>query len=111
MKQSAVKTLGVAALGVAIAAVGAGTADAAAGPNAGKTLDGVTKTLPTKNVEKALPGAGQALSKGRPAVLAGTTAARPVADQALRQGPTSPVSGLLGGLPVAGGLAKGLPLV
>ncbi|MCH5677538.1 ATP-binding protein [Streptomyces gilvus] len=91
MKQSAAKTLGVAALGAAFAAVGAGAANAApALPDTSGALDTVTRTLPTENVSKALPGAGEAVA---------------------------PVAGLLGGLPVGQtglpthGLAmNGLPL-
>ena len=49
MKQSAAKTLGVAALGAAFAAAGAGVANAApALPDPTQALDGVTKTLPTR---------------------------------------------------------------
>ena len=47
MKQSAAKTLGVAALGAAFAAAGAGAANAApAVPDSSQALDTVTKTLP-----------------------------------------------------------------
>ncbi|EYT84341.1 hypothetical protein CF54_02110, partial [Streptomyces sp. Tu 6176] len=57
MKQSAVKTLGVAALGAAFAAAGAGAANAApAAPDVGQALGTVSKALPTENVTKALPG-------------------------------------------------------
>lgn len=52
MKQSAARTLGVAALGAAFAAAAAGTASAAALP-----LDAATSALPTS----ALPIAGSAL--------------------------------------------------
>ncbi|MGV9571793.1 ATP-binding protein, partial [Streptomyces nigra] len=45
MKQSAAKSLGVAALGAAFAATGAGAANAApAVPDAGAALDTVTRT-------------------------------------------------------------------
>ncbi|MDT0610341.1 ATP-binding protein [Streptomyces lancefieldiae] len=78
MKQSAVKTLGVAALGAAFAAAGAGAATAAtAVPDAAPVLDTVTRTLPAENGSKTLPVAGNALEKG----------------------PAEPVTGLLGGLP------------
>ncbi|MFF3329216.1 ATP-binding protein [Streptomyces sp. NPDC002888] len=112
MKQSAAKTLGVAALGAAFVAAGAGAASAApAVPDAGQALDGVTKTLPTETASKALPGAGEALTKGQTALGTGTAAAQP----ALADGPTKPVAGLLGGLPVlqglpAHGLVNGIPL-
>lgn len=56
MKQSAVKTLGVAALGAAFAAAGAGAASAApALPDAGSALDTVTSTLPAEQVAQVLP--------------------------------------------------------
>ncbi|MEU6553923.1 ATP-binding protein [Streptomyces sp. NPDC046915] len=107
MKQSAAKTLGVAAVGVAIAAVGAGTANAAPSvPNTAQALDQVSKTVPAETVDKALPGTGSTIAQTRPAAVAGAAAAQPAAEQAMRQGPTSPVGKLLGGLP----LLKGLPL-
>ncbi|MEV6514006.1 hypothetical protein AB0M61_48915, partial [Streptomyces sp. NPDC051642] len=60
MKQSAAKTLGVAALGAAFAAVAAGSASAAVAapalPDATQALGTVTHTLPAENVAKALPG-------------------------------------------------------
>lgn len=56
MKQSAVKTLGVAALGAAFAAAGAGAASAApALPDAGSALNTVTGTLPAEKVAQVLP--------------------------------------------------------
>src|SRR5690348_1396538 len=58
MKQSAAKTLGVAALGAAFAATGAGAANAApAVPDATGMLGSVTSALPAQNVSQALPGA------------------------------------------------------
>jgi hypothetical protein len=111
MKQSAAKTLGVAALGAAFAAVGAGAANAApAAPDAGQALDTVTRTLPAENVSKALPGAGEALTQAQPALAAGMSAAQPVAEQMLAEGPTKPVAGLLGGLPLKGLPTHGLPV-
>lgn len=111
MKQSAAKTLGVAALGAAFAAVGAGAANAApAVPDATQALDGVTRTLPAENVTKALPGGGDALSQAQPALAAGLTAVQPVAEQLLAGGPTAPVAGLLGGLPLQGLPTHGLPV-
>jgi hypothetical protein len=104
MKQSAAKTLGVAALGAAFAAVGAGAANAApAVPDAAQAthaLDSVTKTLPAGNVSKALPGATEALTQGQGAVGAATAAAQPAVQNVLAKGPTAPVAGLLGGLPL-----------
>ncbi|MEU6063200.1 MULTISPECIES: ATP-binding protein [Streptomyces] len=111
MKQSAAKTLGVAALGAAFAAVGAGAANAApAVPDATQALDGVTKTLPAENVGKALPGAGEALTQGQAVVGTGLAAAQPAAEKVLAQGPTAPVKGLLGGLPLQGLPTHGLPV-
>jgi hypothetical protein len=111
MKQSAAKTLGVAALGAAFAAVGAGAADAApAVPDATQALDGITRTLPTDTVAKALPGAGEALTQGQAAVGAGLAAAQPAAQKVLAEGPTAPAAGLLGGLPVQGLPTHGLPV-
>ncbi|MDT9699973.1 ATP-binding protein [Streptomyces sp. P17] len=118
MKQSAAKTIGVAALGAAFAAAGAGAANAApALPDAGSALDTVTRTLPAENVSKALPGAGEALGQGQTAVGTSMTAAQPLAEKLLADGPTKPVAGLLGGLPVgkvlpggSGTGVNGLPL-
>ncbi|MFF5144647.1 ATP-binding protein [Streptomyces sp. NPDC013157] len=111
MKQSAAKTLGVAALGAAFAAVGAGAANAApAVPDSSQALDTVTKTLPAENVSKALPGAGEAVAQGQSALGAGLNAVQPAAKQVLAGGPTKPVAGLLGGLPVRGLPTHGLPV-
>ncbi|MBK3636550.1 ATP-binding protein [Streptomyces sp. MBT97] len=111
MKQSAAKTLGVAALGAAFAAVGAGAANAApVVPDTAQALDGITKTLPAENVAKALPGAGEALAQAQPALGAGLTAVQPVAGKLLAGGPTAPVAGLLGGLPLKGLPTHGLPV-
>lgn len=91
MKQSAVKTLGAAALGAAFAAVGAGAADAApAVPDTSQTLGTVTR---------ALPGAGHTLAQGQSTVGAGMAAARPAVANPAGQ-PGAPVGGLLGGLPL-----------
>ncbi|MER6077461.1 ATP-binding protein [Streptomyces sp. NPDC001833] len=111
MKQSAAKTLGVAALGAAFAAAGAGAANAApAVPDSSQALDTVTKTLPAENVSKALPGAGQAVAQGQRALGAGVAGVQPAAKQVLAAGPTKPVAGLLGGLPVQGLPTHGLPV-
>ncbi|MBC2900887.1 ATP-binding protein [Streptomyces cupreus] len=118
MKQSAAKTLGVAALGAAFAAAGAGAANAApAVPDAGSALDTVTRTLPAENASTALPGAGEALAHGQTAVGPSVAAAQPLAHKLLADGPAKPVAGLLGGLPVGkvlpggGGTGlNGLPL-
>ncbi|GAA4805597.1 ATP-binding protein [Streptomyces ziwulingensis] len=117
MKQSAAKTLGVAALGAAFAAAGAGAATAAPGvPDAAQTLGGLTRTLPTETVTQALPGgAAHVLGQGQRAAGTGLTAAQPVVEQLvaeqLANGPTGPLGGLLGGLPVQGGLPlNGVPV-
>ncbi|MFI6338523.1 ATP-binding protein [Streptomyces sp. NPDC050535] len=111
MKQSAAKTLGVAALGAAFAAAGAGAANAApAVPDLSSALDTVTSTLPAENVAKALPGAGEALTQGQGALGAGVAAAGPAAARVLADGPTAPVAGLLGGLPLQGLPTHGLPV-
>ncbi|MFJ8858181.1 hypothetical protein ACIRD8_07055 [Streptomyces sp. NPDC102451] len=96
MKQSAVRTLGVAALGAAFAAAGAGSASAVALPvdaaaaalPAGVALDSVSDALPV--VEQATGG---------------------LFDQQKQRGGselTAPGTNLLGGLP-AGGLTGALP--
>ncbi|MFI6441161.1 ATP-binding protein [Streptomyces sp. NPDC050759] len=117
MKQSAAKTLGVAALGAAFAATGAGAANAApAVPDATQALGPVSKGLPTENVTKALPGGDEALTQAQPALAAGLATAQPAIAKVLAEGPAAPVSGLLGGLPVgkllpAGGSSlDGLPI-
>jgi hypothetical protein len=108
MKQSAAKTLGVAALGAAFAATGAGAANAApAVPDATGTLDSVTSALPAQSVSQALPGAGAAVAQGKPTLERGLSSVQPSARRALADGPSAPVTGLLGGLPVAPG---GLPV-
>ncbi|MEU8673780.1 hypothetical protein [Streptomyces sp. NPDC048560] len=98
MKQSAVRTLGVAALGAAFAVAAAGSASAApalpvdaatAAVPAGTALDAVSQAVPT--VQDA---AGQLL-KGQESVGGDVGA---------------PVTGLLGGLPTKGLSANGLPL-
>src|SRR5262249_20346619 len=107
----AAKTLGVAALGAAFAAVGAGAADAApAVPDATQALDTVASTLPAGNVSQALPGAGEALAQGQGAAASGVAAAQPVVQKVLAGGPTAPVAGLLGGLPLQGLPTHGVPV-
>ncbi|MGW8885043.1 hypothetical protein [Streptomyces sp. NPDC055749] len=100
MKQSAARTLGVAALGAAFAAAAAGSASAAtalpvdsataAGATGAATaLDAVSHTLPT--VQDA---AGDLLN----------------GQESIGGDVTAPVTGLLGGLPTKGVSANGLPL-
>ncbi|MFI2202267.1 ATP-binding protein [Streptomyces sp. NPDC020192] len=101
MKQSAAKTLGVAALGAAFAAAGAGAANAApALPDAGQATQALS------SVTQVLPGTTEALTQGQGAVGTATAAATPAVRGALAKGPTAPVAGLLGGLPTGN---TGLP--
>ncbi|MEV7421145.1 MULTISPECIES: ATP-binding protein [unclassified Streptomyces] len=109
MKQSAVKTIGAAALGAAFAATAAGSASAApALPDTGAALDTlgvVTQTLPLETVAEKLPApTSEVVTTGR-SVLNGVQKTT----QAAQKGGAAkadPVSGLLGGLPI-NGLAKG----
>ncbi|MGW1050033.1 ATP-binding protein [Streptomyces sp. NPDC002521] len=119
MKHSAVRTLGVAALGAAFAALGAGAAGAAtAVPDATPpALDTVTQTLPGENVATAQPGTagaltrGQdALSRGQDALGAGVAATRPAVENALQGGPTAPLHSRIGGLQAPSLPAQGLPM-
>ncbi|ANJ09177.1 ATP-binding protein [Streptomyces parvulus] len=115
MKQSAAKTLGVAALGAAFAAAGAGAATAAPElPDTAQTVDSVARTLPAETVSQVAPGAGNVLEQGRRIAGTGLTAAQPVAEQVLAEqlseGPTEPVAKLLGGVPVQGLPTQGLPV-
>lgn len=100
MKQSAVKTLGVAALGAAFAATAAGSAAAAPSvPDAGAALGLVTHTLPLDEVTDQLPsGTEGALTAGRSS-LGTIQQSVPMALTAVQ---ASPAAGLLGGLPIQG---------
>ncbi|GGV02986.1 ATP-binding protein [Streptomyces spectabilis] len=83
MKQSAVKTLGVAALGAAFAAVGAGAANAAPAtvPDPSTALETVTTTLPLDRAASTLPaGAPESLAAGQGALTTGLTAAQPAVE-------------------------------
>ncbi|MDH6522806.1 hypothetical protein M2163_000687 [Streptomyces sp. SAI-135] len=87
----------VAALGAAFAAAGAGAANAApAVPDATQALGSVSQGLPTENVTKAMPGAGEALAQSQPAVGTGLFAAQPAVERVLADGPSS--SGAWSGL-------------
>ncbi|MFC4606680.1 ATP-binding protein [Streptomyces maoxianensis] len=115
MKQSAAKTLGVAALGAAFAAAAAGTASAApaALPDSAASLDTVTSILPVQDAVTKLPAAPLSLAGGQQALIGNaTTLPAAVQDAATKGLPSvdqaAPVAGLLGGLPV-GGAAGGLP--
>jgi hypothetical protein len=111
MKQSAAKTLGVAALGAAFAVAGAGAANAATvAPDVTPALDTVSHTLPANGVAKTLPRAGEVLGQGQGAVGRTLEAAEPAAQRALPGGQdgTESLGGLLGGLPVQGLTTQGL---
>ncbi|MBT2441326.1 hypothetical protein J7E93_14635 [Streptomyces sp. ISL-36] len=111
MKQSAAKTLGVAALGAAFAAAAAGTASAA--PIAPATPDAlglVTQTLPLGDgLTELPPGAAESLGAGQSGLGMGVdqvgervqslpldSATAPLG------GPLGQATGLLGGLPLGG---------
>ncbi|MDH2391870.1 ATP-binding protein [Streptomyces sp. HNM0663] len=115
MKQSAAKTLGVAALGAAFAAAAAGAAAAepAALPDSATSLDTVTKMLPVGEVAPVQEVASK-LPAGANESLAGSAMNLPATAEAAatRTLPTDhahdPVSSLLG--PVSQG-AGGVPLL
>ncbi|MFD6987408.1 ATP-binding protein [Streptomyces sp. NPDC059943] len=103
MKQTAAKTLGVAALGAAFAATAAGSASAApAAPDAGGALDSVTKNLPTEGLTKGLPnGTSEGLTAAQDSLGSGVGTVRQVTPTALSAvTAANPLTGLLGGLPV-----------
>ncbi|MDI3423569.1 ATP-binding protein [Streptomyces luteolus] len=106
MKHSAAKTLGVAALGAAFAAAGAGSASAVVPglTDAAGTVGNVASALPVGEVAKNLP-AGESLAQGQQALAGGLSAAQ--TPDAAASGEGDPVSGLLGGLPVGKGLPVG----
>ncbi|MEU5000952.1 ATP-binding protein [Streptomyces sp. NPDC021622] len=128
MKQSAAKTLGVAALGAAFAAAGAGAADAAPSvPNATAALGSATSTLPVGEAATTLPAGGpEALAAGQNALGTAMQATAPTMNQLANgpklpnsevqpqaealSAPANPPSGLLGGLPLAGPQTSGLPV-
>jgi hypothetical protein len=112
MKQSAAKTLGVAALGAAFAAAGAGAANAAPSlaDTTGTVLDTANRTLPAENLDQAMPGTSEAPAQGQTALEPDLRAAQPAAEQLLAEGPTGPAAHLLGGLPVQGLPTHGLPV-
>ncbi|MWA13183.1 ATP-binding protein [Streptomyces sp. BA2] len=123
MKQSAAKTLGVAALGAAFAAAGAGAANAApALPDATGALGSATTMLPMEQVGEKLPAGGpEAIAAGQNVLGSTLQASAPTvdklgesmkdADDRGKPAAADPLSGLLGGLPVAKALPlDGLPL-
>ncbi|MFF9807311.1 ATP-binding protein [Streptomyces coeruleorubidus] len=112
MKQSAATTLGVAALGAAFVAAGAGAANAAVPglPDTAQTQETVTRALPAEQLSQTLPGSGEALGQGQTATGTGLAAAQPVAEQLLAAGPAGSAAELLGGLPVQGLPTHDLPV-
>ncbi|MFE9255170.1 hypothetical protein [Streptomyces sp. NPDC006879] len=98
MKQSAAKSLGAAALGVAFAAAAAGTASAAALPELGAggplgTVTGLAQAIPAADT------VGQLTNHTEQGM------------QSDSSDPLAPATGLLGGLTAGGGLPTGgLPL-
>ncbi|MFF5564320.1 ATP-binding protein [Streptomyces sp. NPDC012623] len=120
MKQSAVKTIGAAALGAAFAATAAGSASAAPSlPETGAALDTVgvvAQTLPLETVAEKLPApASEVVATGR-SVLNGVQKTTKPGSKAKGAAKADPLKGLLGGLPIngltsAGGNGlNGLPL-
>ncbi|MFB7370036.1 hypothetical protein ACFC0D_09370 [Streptomyces sp. NPDC056222] len=111
MKQSAAKTLGVAALGAAFAAAAAGTAAAASPlPAAPDALGLVTQTVPLGEGLTELPdGAGESLLGGQASLGEGAKTLPAAAGQAVEHAPLDSATGALGNTPV-GGLLGGLPL-
>ncbi|MFD9503583.1 hypothetical protein [Streptomyces sp. NPDC060035] len=93
MKQSAVRTLGVAALGAAFAAAGAGSASAV--------------SVPLDTAAGALPSA-VALDSATDALPAAQKAAAGYLDQQGGSDVSAPATNLLGGLP-AGGVTGAVP--
>ncbi|MFJ9622321.1 hypothetical protein [Streptomyces sp. NPDC101181] len=98
MKKSAAKTLGVAALGAAIAAVGAGSASAAAS----LPLDTAAGALPVSTM--ALDTVATSVQNAPVQETVGKVLGGDATDAA------APVTGLLGGLPTQGLSANGIPL-
>ncbi|WP_241028188.1 ATP-binding protein [Streptomyces verrucosisporus] len=95
MKQRTMKTIGVAVLGAAFAATGAGAASAADTLGLGRTAEGAVKSLPVQEVARTLP-APDAPRQARtlPAPAEGKQGQQPNTKQ------HDPVRDLLGGLPL-----------
>ncbi|GAA2395693.1 hypothetical protein GCM10010420_21530 [Streptomyces glaucosporus] len=109
MLQRTIKTLGVAALGLAIAAVGAGTASAASLPGTEKIVSGLSDAMNASQPARTLPApdpAPQAQPAPAPAPQ-GRPAPAPQQDQAAAQ---DPVRALIGGVPVEERLKKAAPV-
>ncbi|GAA4903579.1 ATP-binding protein [Streptomyces coeruleoprunus] len=96
MKQSAAKSLGVAALGAAFAVSAAGSAAAATAVPTGPALDTVSKALAVGETAELPGGAGEALAVTRGALDTVSSAAPSVPVET----PVDPVMSLLGGLPL-----------
>ncbi|MEO3974043.1 ATP-binding protein [Streptomyces sp. CAU 1734] len=114
MKQSAAKTLAVAALGAAFAAAAAGTATAAPAGLPEPSLDSVAGAVPVGDTLTKLPaGAPESLAGAQGALQEGLATApgtlQGAGQRALApEAPTDLVGSLLGGLPV-NSLTKVLP--
>ncbi|GAA3621005.1 ATP-binding protein [Streptomyces chitinivorans] len=100
MKQRTMKTIGVAVLGAAFAATGAGAASAADTLGLGRTAEGAVKSLPVQEVARTLP-APDAPQQARtlPAPAEGKQGQQPGAKQPNTK-QHDPVRDLLGGLPL-----------
>ncbi|MGW6744725.1 ATP-binding protein [Streptomyces sp. NPDC055025] len=120
MKQSAVKTLGVAALGAAFAATAVGTAAAAPVPvgsgalvgagavSALDTVGNAAEQLPLEEVAEELPAPTSDVVEGSRIALGTLRAVTPYVFGAAQT--ANPLKGLLGGLPVNGLAQGGLPV-
>ncbi|MET9373211.1 hypothetical protein ABZX98_03520 [Streptomyces sp. NPDC002992] len=110
MKQSAAKTLGVAALGAAFAAAAAGTAAAAPAAPTPAALGLVTQTVPLGDGLTELPdGTAESLVGGEAAVDQGVKTLPATAGQAVEHAPLDGATDVLGNTQV-GNLLGGLPL-
>ncbi|MEU4273796.1 hypothetical protein AB0F57_02425 [Streptomyces tanashiensis] len=111
MKQSAAKKLGVAALGAAFVAAGAGAANAAPSlPLDADALGTVTSAVPLGDGLTTLPdGASESLGAGQGALDQGVKTLPAAAGQATQSLPLDAAAGGLGATPL-GGLLGGLPL-
>lgn len=116
MKQAVKKSLGVAALGAAVVAAGAGVASAAPtdalGP-VGDTATGAVGSLPVEDATKTLPGGlGQPLEAAQQALSGDLTpeGQQGKAEQMAsgHEGESASGGGMLGGIPL--GKGGGLPL-
>jgi len=114
MKQSAAKTLGVAALGVAFAAAGAGAASAAPVVPDVASLGPVVSALPLDQLVKTPPATSESVTAAQGALLGGMAAAQPTAEEAARSLTSTDRKDALGavldGLPVNSTGLNGVPL-